>query len=315
MATGGFAVPMLEALCDSRHPVIAVVTRPPKATHVRKEVESPVRAVALRRHLDLLQPESVNAPDAIATLKAIEPDLFVVADYGQILSQEALGIPKFGAINLHGSLLPKYRGAAPINWAIYHGETESGVTVIHMTPRVDAGPCIAQARLPILPDETAPQLEHRLAQLGAPLVCQAIDDLQRGDVQPIVQDPMLATRAPRLKKTDGAIDWQRPAEAIYNHVRAMQPWPGTYTFWRHASGPPQRLIIGAVTVEGARMSLPPGTVIVMSTGEVIVVAGSGTVKILNIQPAGKRMMPSSEFLRGHTMHTHDRFGPADAPAL
>jgi methionyl-tRNA formyltransferase len=165
----------------------------------------------------------------------------VVCDYGQILAPATLATARRGGVNLHGSLLPKYRGAAPINWAIYHGETESGVTVIHITPQIDAGPCIAQARTAIGPDETAAELEVRLAELGAGLMCEAIDLLEEGRQQALPQDAALAGKAPRLKKSDGLIDWRRPAAAIKNHVRAMEPWPKTYTFWHRCDGPPLRL--------------------------------------------------------------------------
>ena len=156
--------------------------------------------------------------------------------------------PATAASTLHASLLPKYRGAAPINWAIYHGETETGVTVIHMTPQIDAGPCIAQARAAIGPDETAADLEPRLAELGARLICETIDRLEAGRVEAIPQDAALASKAPRLKKTDGLIDWSRPAAAIKNQIRALEPWPKTYTFWHRPDGPPLRLILGPASV-------------------------------------------------------------------
>ena len=162
--------------------------------------------------------------------------------------------PGTGGVNLHASLLPKYRGAAPINWAIYHGETETGVTVIHMTPQIDAGPCIAQARVAIGPDETAAELEPRLAELGARLICETIDLLEAGRVEAIPQDAALASKAPRLKKTDGLIDWSRPAAAIKNHIRAMEPWPKTYTFWHRPDGPPVRLILGPASVVESRLA-------------------------------------------------------------
>lgn len=314
MGTGGFAVPMLAALCNSRHCVAAVVTRPISTQAKRTEVEHPMLRAARERGLPILQPESVNAPQTLEQLKALDSDLFVVADYGQILSPAALAIPRHGAINLHGSLLPKYRGAAPINWAIYHGEAESGVTVIHMTPKIDAGPCIAKASTPILPDETAAELELRLSELGAPLVCQAVDALQQGDVQPLVQDASLATRAPRLKKTDGAIDWRRSAREVHNQVRAMQPWPTAYTFWHPRQGQPQRLIVDAVdpsaeVPENFTGELSPGTVLCTAGGRLIVATGQGAVEIIRLQPAGKRKMPAAEYLRGHAVLAGDRLGP------
>ena len=214
---------------------------------------SRLREIAGRHETPLLDPEDVNAPPWPARLAAYEADLLVVCDFGQILLPDTLAAARRGGINLHASLLPKYRGAAPINWAIYNGDRETGVTVIHMTPQLDAGPCIAQARTEILPDETTGQLETRLADMGAALVQQAIRDLQAGRVEALPQDAALASRAPRLKKTDGLIDWSRPAEAIRNHVRAMDPWPKTYTFWHRHEAAPLRLIVGPVAVlQGSR---------------------------------------------------------------
>ena len=189
----------------------------------------------------------MNTPEAAGQLAACRADLMVVCDYGQILTPATLAAARLGGINLHASLLPKYRGAAPINWAIYHGETETGVTVIQMTPKIDAGPCVAQARTPIGPEETAPELETRLAELGAGLVCQTTRRPGGRPTRcPATGHFALASKAPRLKKTDGLIDWSRPAAAIKDHVRAMEPWPQTYTFWHRQSGPPVRLILGQV---------------------------------------------------------------------
>ncbi len=221
-----------------------------------------------------------------------------------------LATARRGGVNLHASLLPKYRGAAPINWAIYHGETETGVTVIHMTPQIDAGPCIAQARVAIDPDETAAELEVRLAELGARLMCEAIDLLEAGCAAALPQDPALASKAPRLKKTDGLIDWTRSAAAIKNHVRAMEPWPKTYTFWHRPDGPPVRLILGPLAVvEKEEIGVPPGTVIEAGGNRLVIAAAFGAVVPKSIQPAGKRLMPVDEFLRGYHVQFGERFGP------
>ena len=236
-------------------------------------------------------------------------DLLVVCDYGQILSPATLAAARLGGVNLHASLLPKYRGAAPINWAIYNGDTESGVTVIHMTPQLDAGPCIAQLRVAIGPDETAEELEVRLAQLGAPLICETIDLLESGHTQAIPQDAALASRAPRLKKTDGAIDWTRSAEAIKNHIRALEPWPKTYTFWHRNDGPPLRLILGPSSVVEQSPSAAPGTILEATANRLVIAAGENALMPASVQPSGKRSMPTAEFLRGHRVQPGDRFGP------
>jgi len=309
MGTGPFAVPTFRALYDTRHAVAALVTAPLR-THRGKPVEpiSCIRDVASAHGTPIFDPEDVNAPESQACLAGCAADLLVVCDYGQILSAGTLATARHGGVNLHASLLPKYRGAAPINWAIYHGETHTGVTVIHITPQIDAGPCIAQARLAIGPDETAVELEARLAEAGARLICEAIDLVEAGRARPLPQDTALAGKAPRLKKTDGLIDWSRPAAAIKNHIRAMEPWPRTYTFWRRSDGPPVRLILGPATVVDGRAETLPGTVLEAAGSRLVIAAGQGGVAPQSIQPAGKRPMSIDEFLRGHHLRPGERLG-------
>jgi len=309
MGTGGFAVPCFQALLDSRHDVLALVTQPLRERS--PNAHAPMRAVADQRGVPILDPLVVNEADARAALADFAPDLFVVADYGQILSPETLAIARHGGVNLHGSLLPKYRGAAPINWAIYYGDTETGVTTIWMSPQIDAGPCLLQARLAIGDDETAAELEPRLAAIGAPLVLETIEAIESGNVRPLPQDKDLASRAPRLKKHNGAIDWTRPARAIKNQVRAMEPWPRSFSFWLRASGPPVRLIVERVAVVDSSLSpaAAPGTVLTAASHELIVAAGEGAVVIERIQPAGKRSLSTEEFLRGYPVHEGDHMGP------
>ena len=174
-------------------------------------------------------------PSPNREFRQLSPDLLVVCDYGEILRPETLATARLGGINLHGSLLPKYRGAAPVQWAILRGETETGNSIIQMTPGLDAGPCLAQQRTPIDPDEDAEQLETRLAAMGAELVLRVIDELESGTAKPIAQDAGLASKAPRLKKEQGAIDWSRPAQEIKNQVRGLRPWPRAFTFWHRAA--------------------------------------------------------------------------------
>ena len=232
----------------------------------------------------------------------------MVCDYGQILSPATLAATRRGGVNLHASLLPKYRGAAPINWAIYNGETETGVTVLEITPRIDAGGCLAQSRVAIGPDETAAELEVRLADVGARLACETIDRLESGDIRAVPQDASLVTKAPRLKKTDGAIDWSRSAAAIKNQIRAMEPWPKTYTFWHRADGPPVRLILGPASVVDSNSAAAPGTVLEASADRLIIAAGENAVMPGSVQPSGKRLLPIAEFLRGYHVQLGDRFG-------
>lgn len=310
MGTGPFAVPTFGGLFETRHSVLALVTaplRPPLPG--RPPLPAPVRAVAEQRGLEIFDPEDVNAEAACGRLAGYRADLFVVCDYGQILSAQTLAAARLGGINLHASLLPKYRGAAPINWAVYHGETETGVTVIHMTPKLDAGPCIAQARIEILPDETAGELEGRLSDIGAWLVVRTLDSIEEGRLEALPQDPALASRAPKLKKTDGLIDWSRPAEALRNQIRAMDPWPKTYTYWHRAKGPPLRLIVGpAAVVDQVPAGAEPGTVVEATGDRLVVAAGRGGLLVRTLQPAGKREMSIDELLRGYPIRPGDRFG-------
>ena len=306
MGTGPFAAPLFRALLGSRHRVVALVTQPLRSARAGELPPNPMREIAAEHATPILDPESINTDEARAELARLAPELFIVADYGQILSAATLAVARLGGINLHGSLLPKYRGAAPINWAIYNGDAETGVTVIHMTPRVDAGPTLAQARTPIGPNETAVELEHRLAELGAPLVVRAIDDLVAGHITPLPQDPSQASPARRLRKTDGALDWARPATAIHNQIRALEPWPRTFTFWRRPGGQPLRLIVGRTSV-GEASAAQPGTI--TNVGDEIVVAtGDGGLRIHELQPAGKRMLTAAEFLRGYPAKVGEQFG-------
>jgi methionyl-tRNA formyltransferase len=309
MGTGPFAAPTFRALYDTPHEVLALVTQPRRARPGREPPASPMRAVAAEHGTPILDPEKINVDQVRAELAKFAPELFIVADYGQILSAKTLEIALRGGINLHGSLLPKYRGAAPINWALYHGEAQTGVTVIHMTPRVDAGPALAQARTPIDPEENALELEARLAALGAGLVCRTIDDLAAGRAQALPQDQALASPAPRLQKTDGEIDWSRSAREIKNQIRALEPWPKTYTFWRRAGGAPLRLILGRCDVRPPAISnSAPGTVVEAQGEQFLVAAGDEALAIRELQPAGKRLLAAGEFLRGYPVRAGERFG-------
>jgi methionyl-tRNA formyltransferase len=313
MGTGPFAVPTFEYLLDSRHEVQALVTRPvPPARGRRKTPANPMRDVAAARGVAILAPDSVNTEAARRELAARGADVFVVCDFGQILASSTLGVTPLGGVNLHGSLLPKYRGAAPINWALYHGESETGVTVIHMTPALDSGPCLARDAVSIEPHEDAIQLERRLALLGVQTVERALSLLEAWDRQTpigVSQDPAHATRAPRLKKSDGLVDWTRSAEDIANQVRAFKPWPGTYTTYRHGGGEPLRLILDQVSpAESSASPGCPGEVVRVGKRELVLATGAGWLSIDRLQPAGKRPMDAAEFLRGHAVTAGDRFG-------
>lgn len=311
MGTGPFGAPTFRSLFDTHHRVVSLVTGPLKREGDKgPAVISPIRDIANEFQIPIFDPEDVNDEESRQQIALFGADLLVVCDYGHILSSKTLATARLGGINLHASLLPKYRGAAPINWAIYHGEAETGVSVIHMTPQLDAGPIIAQGRMPIEPEETAADVEKRLADVGAWLVRRAIDSLEAGTLEALPQNPALASKAPRLKKTDGLIDWTRSAEAIRNHVRAMEPWPKTYSFWHRPKGQPLRLLIGPVTVvEGLAADAPPGTVLEAARDRLVIATGDGAAVLQTVQPAGKKPLTIAEFLRGYHVQPGERFGP------
>lgn len=305
LGTGPFAVPTLRRLVAAGHEVALVVTRPPRG---RRAPAAPMQSAAEELGLPLWQPETVNAPEAVARLEALAADLLVVCDYGEILKPAALAAARLGGINLHGSLLPRYRGAAPVQRAVLNGDAETGNTVIHMIPRLDAGPCLGVQRTAIDPDETAGELETRLAAMGADLVAEVIAKLAAGSAEPVPQDPAEATTAPRLGKDEGAIDWSRSAQAIKDHIRGMQPWPRAFTDVRQpVRGEPLRLIVHRGAVVDAWEPAAPGTVLVADS-RLVVAAGSGAVELIEVQAPGKRAMPAADFLRGHPLTPGDRMG-------
>jgi len=312
MGTGTFAEPTFQALLASSHPVVGLVTQPDRAVGQERgstrQTGQGMKHLAESHGVHVFQPESINTPEGIAGLQSLQPDLLVVAAYGQILSREVLAVPPLGGINVHASLLPKYRGAAPIAWAIYHGEKQSGVTIIRMSVSLDAGDMVAQQALDIEPEETAGELEGRLAPLGAQMATDTIERLAAGPVTGMTQDKTLVSRAPKLKKEDGLIDWSRPAPQVCNQVRAMQPWPTAYTFLQRPGQKPVRLIVNrALPVEGA--GGVPGQPVTEEPARLLVAAGGNrVVEVLELQPAGKKRMPATEFLRGHRLRDEDRFG-------
>jgi methionyl-tRNA formyltransferase len=319
MGTGTFAEPTFEALFTSPHQVIGLFTQPDRAVGQERgstrQTGKGMKTIAQEKGVPVFQPESVNTPESIEQLKALQPDLLVVAAYGQILKPDVLASARHGGINVHASLLPKYRGAAPIAWAIYHGEKQTGVTIIQMAPQLDAGGMIAQETVDIGPEETAGELEARLAPLGAKMAVQAIEQTVAGTAKPIKQDQSQVTKAPKLKKEDGLIDWSRSAADICHQIRAMQPWPTAYTYRHGSKQPPIRLQItkASVNVPMLPPTAPPqlagciqavGSLLLVETG-----VPPAQVRVHEVQPAGKRRMAVAEYLRGHPVQDGDRFGP------
>jgi methionyl-tRNA formyltransferase len=320
MGTGSFAEPTFLKLLDSPHPVVGLVTQPDRATGKERgstrQARQGMKEIALERGIPVLQPESINTPEGAAALQALTPDLLVVAAYGQILSKDVLAVAPLGGINVHASLLPKYRGAAPINWAIYHGETKTGATIIRMSIALDAGDILAQEALDILPEETSGELEARLGPVGARLAGEIVERMAQGPVSGSPQDKAKATKAPKLTKEHGLIDWSRPAAAVCNQIRAMQPWPTAYMYLHRLGSEPLRLIVqhAAVTAERPAIAALPGAVAKDADGNKLWVrAGDGTwIEIVELQPAGKRRMSAQEFLRGNAIPPDARFGAESA---
>jgi methionyl-tRNA formyltransferase len=318
MGTGTFAQPTFEALLDSPHQVVALVTQPDRPIgQQRGSTRLAVRGmkeIALERSIPVLQPESINTPEGVSSLYTLSSDLLVVEAYGQILSRDVLASAKHGGINVHASLLPKYRGAAPIVWAIYHGETRTGISIIRMSIHLDAGDILAQEATDIGAKETAGELEARLGPLGARLAVQTVERIAAGPVAGLPQNKALATKAPKLTKEHGLIDWTRSAEQVCNQIRAMQPWPTAYTYWHRNGQPAQRIIIWRAKVNGdnrfADETAPGSTAFESNPPRLFAAAGQGSsAEIIELQPAGKRRMLTVEFLRGNAPRPHDRFGP------
>ncbi|WP_165249027.1 methionyl-tRNA formyltransferase [Paludisphaera soli] len=310
LGTGDFALPSFEGLADAGFRILTLVTQPDRPQGRRQElIPSLIKQAAERRGVLVYQPERVNDAEAVEHIRGLAPDFLITAAYGQILSAELLGVPRVGALNLHGSVLPAYRGAAPVARAIQNGEVESGVTIIQMTPRVDAGGMIAVARTPIDPDETAGELEARLANLGVALLIDAIRAVASGKAEILPQDAALVTRAPKLRKEDGVIDWTLTARQVHNLVRAMQPWPIASTTWTALPWTPKgpvRLIIHQTAL--ADGSGEPGTVLAASKDGLVVAAGEGAVRLVVLQAPGKKPLTAAEFLRGHHVQVGDKMG-------
>ncbi|MEQ8212028.1 MAG: methionyl-tRNA formyltransferase [Lacipirellulaceae bacterium] len=304
LGTGPFAVPTLRTQHeDPQHEVLAVVTRPPRG---RRAPIAPMALAAGELGIPLWQPETVNSDEAREQLNGYDAQLLVVCDYGEILKPATLECATLGGINLHGSLLPKYRGAAPVQWAVLNGDEVTGNTVIQMTPGLDAGPILGSDQTEIDPHETAGELEERLAEMGALLVTQVIAQLATDTTEPLEQDASLKCKAPRLTKEHGLIDWSKSAQEIHNQVRALQPWPRAYTHWQVEGGEHQRLIVHKTVVHPESGKGDPGTVL-SCEDSLLVATNQGQIELVEVQPAGKRAMAASDFLRGNRLKPGDQF--------
>ena len=303
--TPDFAVPTLRALLRSRHPVVGVVTQPDRPRgRGHKVIASPVKALALEHGVPVFQPDRLREPSVADTLRGWGPDLGVVAAYGKLIPEDLLTLPRLGMINVHGSLLPRLRGAAPVHRAIIDGDTETGITIMRVVKHLDAGDMFAKAKRPIGPDETADVVERDLAELGAPLLVEVVDQLAAGTASEEPQDYMFATYAPKITREDGLVDWTLPAAFVHNRVRGLYPWPHAYTF---LDG--ERLIIRRTHVLPEPGAAPPGTVVRVTADAIEVATGhDGRLAIDELQAEGRRPMAAREFLAGRPIRAGARLG-------
>lgn len=321
--TPHFAVPALQHLIaqpDIR--VEGVVTQPDRPRGRGNEISiSPVKTAALTAGIEVFQPVKVRAPESLEYFERLAPDCVVIIAYGQIIPAKLIAIPRFGWINVHASLLPKYRGAAPLNWAIMNGEKVTGLTTMQIDPGLDTGPMLLRKELPIGPDETAPELSARLAQAGAPLIVETLRRVQAGEIAPEPQDNSQATFAPPLKKEDGLIDWNQAAAQIYNRIRGLQPWPGAYSLFRgkHCriwgrTQTMQEILAAnpdaAVTYKSLTKPLPgppPGSIHTSKLG-VSVASSQGALWLEFVQVEGRKRVTAREFANGARLASGEKFG-------
>jgi methionyl-tRNA formyltransferase len=301
MGTPHFAVPSLDALVTQGYEIIGVVTAPDRPKGRGQAVASPpVKVAAERMGLKVWQPERVKRPEAIEQIRVSRPDFIVVVAFGQILPKALLEVPPRGCVNLHASLLPSYRGAAPIQWSVIRGDERTGVTTMLMDEGMDTGPMLLQEAVEIKSEERAGALADRLSEIGASLLCRTVGALERGELTPVPQDSARATYAPILKKHNGRITWDRPAREIVNLVRGTDPWPGAWTSY----GDEPWRIWSAIAIERGEGQWAPGTIASVrpragDRGRIDVAAGSGWVAIDELQTPSRRRMTATEFLAGH----------------
>lgn len=319
MGTAELSCASLEALArDGQFSIATVVTQPdkPKGRDLKLQ-PSPVKLLALKLNLPVLQPARARDEQFIAELRGLKPDLIAVVAYGQILPQAILDLPRFGCLNVHTSLLPKYRGAAPIQWAIANGEPETGVTIMKMDAGLDTGPIISQRRTAILPEDDSTALHDRLAQLGAELLVQTIPDYISGRIQPQPQPTNGVSYAQKIKKEDGKIDWNLSAREILNRLRAFTPWPGAFTFFSGAGFQPvtyrqdacatKPLLLKIWKAEIAGQSGNAGEILSAGKTGIVVACGEDSLRILELQREGGRRMGAAEFLAGHALRSGEIF--------
>ena len=315
MATGEFALPSLQAIAQSGHTLRALITQPDRLNPRGQPHPHPLKQYADELQLPVLQPPSINTPQAIRQLRALRADVVAVAAYGQILSAEVIDVPPCGMFNLHASLLPRHRGAAPVQYAVWKGDAETGVTIFQIVPKLDAGPMIVQRKTPIATGETAGQLHDRLAIIGADAFLEALELIEHGTAQPLNQQADQVTLAPKIRKEQGEINWAATRWQIDCHIRAMQPWPNPFTFLHRPDKPPERLLILETSVGPDRSiaGVIAGKLQVQQQ-QLQVACGDGWLTIETLQRAGKKPMSAAEFLRGTPLPETAFLGSETTPA-
>lgn len=303
VGTPAFAVPTLDAILLSRHAVVGVVTQPDRPRGRGQRITgAPVKMRAREARLPLLQPGTINDSSFLSALAGLRADIGVVAAYGKMLSEAVLAVPRLGMINVHASLLPRYRGAAPVHRAIMAAEPETGVTIMRIVKALDAGPMLAAVRRPIGRNETSLDVEDDLAAIGASLLVATLDQLARGEVPETPQEESTASYARRLTKDDGLIDWSRPAGRVHDQIRGLHPWPHAHSFLLGS-----RLILLRSVTSEATAGAPPGTILAARGSDLHVATGAGVVELTEMQAEGKRPMNVRDFLAGHRLAAGDRF--------
>lgn len=305
MGTPDYAATALEAILQAGYEVTGVVCQPDKPKGRSGALSAcPVKECALKYNLPVFQPERIKRPEAVEELRKFPADVFVVAAFGQILSEEILTMPKYGCINIHASLLPKYRGAAPIQWCIVDGEKETGVTIMQMDAGIDTGDILFTKKVAITEEETGGSLFDKLSQAGAELIVEALPKIEAGEVSPVKQDEARSNYARMLKKEDGQINWNRPAEEIGRLVRGMDPWPSAFTYYRGK----QFKIWKAQAVDGGTEGLLPGTIAQIEKQGIWIACGSGMLQVTEAQMEGKKRMSAADLMNGRTLEMNERLG-------
>lgn len=305
MGTPDIAAEVLKSLLNSKHEILAVVTQPDRPKGRGKELaKSPVKLIAEERGIPVLQPEQVKAPEVVEQLKTLQPDIILVAAFGQIISKEILDIPPYGCINVHASLLPEYRGAAPIQWSILDGKATTGITIMRMDEGIDTGDMICSVEIPITKEETGGSLHDKLAAAGGPLLLSAMEQIAEGTATYTKQNHEAHTYAKMLRKDLGKLDFTRPAEELERYIRGLNPWPSAYTY---KDGKTIKFWRGSVSYETFE-TCPCGTLVSVKDGMLWIMTGNGILQIRELQPEGKRRMTTEEYLRGYPLTPGVVFG-------